>query len=1841
MKLILPVVLIAMLTGIGINDGIREIPGASITASAVNPVTSGDYRYFVNADDTVTVAGYVGHGTDITIPSAIDGRKVTVIGQAAFQNCSALTKVVIPNGVISVEKDAFMKCTSLKSVVIPESVKSLKTPFEFCSSLASISVSTKNQHYISENGIVFDKPKKRIICYPPGKTSESYTIPDSVEEIAESAFATCRYLTSVSVQGSVTEIGEAAFENCSGITDITIPDSVRTIGSSTFEGCTSLQSVDLPKNIESLSYRLFAGCSALTGMTLPNSLSSVDGSVFYGCSKLENIIIPKSVSSLGVGIFCDCASLQKIDIPEKITDIPDRTFSGCTALSEISFSGKVVSVGSGAFKECTALKAITLPDSLTYIGNSAFYGCSGLTWLDIPKNVNVIDIGAFSHCDSLTEITIPQGVASINDRVFSHCSKLTKVSIPDSVTSIGDGAFEHCSSLKSIVIPGTVVSVRYGAFYYCIALTNVTISNGVTSIGHNAFSNCIALTSISIPDSVSSIGEYVFAYCRKLTNISVSGGNSNYSSENGVLFNKNKTKLIVCPCGKQGKYTIPDGVKTVESYAFAYCVGLTSITVPDTVTSIKTDSLAGCDNLTLYGTSSSYAAAYAAENHIPFVATDLIPERKSVSDLTITLSSSSFTYSGTAKQPTVTVKDGETTLVRDKHYSLEYKDNINAGTAKAIITGINDYKDSATKNFTITPKPIAMTTITVSPSSFVYDGTAKKPDVIVKDGEKTLVKGTDYLINSYSNNVNAGTASVIVVGKGNYHNSATKNFTITPKPIAMTTITVSPFSFVYDGTAKKPDVIVKDGEKTLVKGTDYLINSYSDNVNAGTASVLVIGKGNYNSSATKKFTITPKSIADTTITINPNPVVYDGTAQKPTVTVKNGTKALVMGTDYKIISYSDNTNAGTAKVTVEGINNYNSKVIKTFTISPRPIESTTITLNPTDCVYDGTPKTPTVTVKNGKVSMKQGTDYTFSYSNNINAGRIKTDGIVEKTGIVTIKGTGNFSGETQKKFTIVPKSLSKAGVSLFRDKYEYDGKAKCPSVTVKLDNVVLISDEDYDTTYINNTDIGVATVTITGQNNHKDVVTTHFSITEPSLTFKWNEDNWQFINSSWYILDVPYRQKINLTYQEVLKKKLSWSDVKTVFWGEGDEPAWLDTTGGSCYGMTSVAFLAKYGFVDFAAYQKDASHLYDLRAPNQFRLTEPSNENNLSSLITYYQMSQAGDAITQQYRTIPQRSNKTNIQEIISLLDKNAVVMVGYQWGSGDNFHGHAVLAYGYGYANNTFDGVTYEGYIKICDPNCSWDNSKAYIYFNKSAPDYEWSIPFQGIMSWGKYPAKFRYIGADFNEINHDGYLNNTFAARIDASAISNDRFVSKVVQAGGMYMSQDDGKDDIVEDYSCILNGKSNGIFGYNLYDPDSAYEVSQKDAGNIKLHMDYENCDLYGYSSAGKSVIFDKNGFVSIEGDTGDYEISMTFDYDYPTDWFYIDVSGTGASDVSLLKETDGYILSGDNLRKIQVCVRNIDVSASIGFSTDYKKVLIYEIDKNTIGLKADKNSDGIYETDIKGVPILENNSYLLSDSIQSGSSVTVIASGKGGEGDLQYAVYYKKTSGSKWTTVQDYNANTTVSITPAKVSDYDICVKVKDKNGNIEKKYFVVSVYDVLQNTSTISANQINLGSSVSVKASATGGTGNYTYAVYYKQQFQSKWTLKQDFDKNTAISIKPAKAVDYDICVKVKDSSGTVEKKYFVVSVHDVLKNTSTISANQISLGSSVSVKASATGGTGSYTYAVYYKQKSQSKWTLKQDFGGNTTVFVKPAKIADYDICVKVRDGSGSVVKKYFEVTVK
>ncbi len=181
---------------------------------------------------------------------------------------------------------------------------------------------------------------------------------------------------------------------------------------------------------------------------------------------------------------------------------------------------------------------------------------------------------------------------------------------------------------------------------------------------------------------------------------------------------------------------------------------------------------------------------------------------------------------------------------------------------------------------------------------------------------------------------------------------------------------------------------------------------------------------------------------------------------------------------------------------------------------------------------------------------------------------------------------------------------------------------------------------------------------------------------------------------------------------------------------------------------------------------------------------------------------------------------------------------------------------------------------------------------------------------------------------------------------------------------------------------------------------------------------------------------------------------------------------------------------------------------------------------------------------------------------------------------------------------------------------------------------------LENNSTVSAEEIVFGDSITVTADAEGGAGGFTYAVYFKKDYSSDWTVKQDFDENTEVTIKPAKATAYSVLVIAKDSRGKTSEKTFNIDVRGKLTNTSSLEKDEIYFGNDIVVNASAEGGMGDRTFAVYYKKTASDKWITAQNFSDNTSVSITPAAATTYNVVVKVKDSRGVVSRKAFTVTV-
>jgi len=261
-----------------------------------------------------------------------------------------------------------------------------------------------------------------------------------------------------------------------------------------------------------------------------------------------------------------------------VTTIGAETFWGCAGLTSITIPNSVTSIGNYEFGNCTDLTSITIPNSVTSIGEYAFYGCSSLTSITFAAGSQLQSIGEYTFygCSGLTDaLTIPSSVTSIGYMAFSGCKNLTGVTFAagSQLQSIGGSAFSGCSGLTGVTIPASVTSIGDNAFYYCSSLTSVTIPNSVTSIGDRAFSNCSSLASITID-----------------------ANNPNYSSQSGILYNKNKTSILAWPAAS-GSITIPNSVTSIGDNAFYYCISLESVTIPNSVTSIGNWAFSGCTSL--------------------------------------------------------------------------------------------------------------------------------------------------------------------------------------------------------------------------------------------------------------------------------------------------------------------------------------------------------------------------------------------------------------------------------------------------------------------------------------------------------------------------------------------------------------------------------------------------------------------------------------------------------------------------------------------------------------------------------------------------------------------------------------------------------------------------------------------------------------------------------------------------------------------------------------------------------------------------------------------------------------------------------------------------------------------------------------------------------------------------------------------------------------------------------------------------------------------------------------------------------------------------------------------
>ena len=444
-----------------------------LMASAYDAYIDGIYYNLIPKGKAAEVtSGDVKYTDNVTIPESFTYNgvtySVTSIGEGAFDGCSGLTSITIPNSVTSIGSWAFYGCSGLTSI----------------------------------------------------------TIPNSVTSIGGNAFLGCSSLTSVTIGSGVKSIGSYAFDGCTGLTTISVASGnriydsrnncnaiIQTATNTLVLGC---KNTTIPNSVTTIEDNAFKGNSNITSISIPNGVTRIGNSVFTDCSNLKEITIPGSVTSIGSYAFFGCKSLTSIIIPDGVQYIYNNTFSDCTALTSITIPNSVVSIGDYAFDGCRSLSSIDIPNSVTKIGKETFQKCFGLRSVTIGNGIETIEYAAFRDCSGLTSAHI-HDLDSWCKIAFSHLysnplyfahhlylgdKEIDSLIIPDGITSVKSYAFAGFTSLKSVTIPSSVTSMDYRSFGYCSGLTDVyCYAEDAPTIGEAFYNVQTSFVTLHVPEA--------------------------------------------------------------------------------------------------------------------------------------------------------------------------------------------------------------------------------------------------------------------------------------------------------------------------------------------------------------------------------------------------------------------------------------------------------------------------------------------------------------------------------------------------------------------------------------------------------------------------------------------------------------------------------------------------------------------------------------------------------------------------------------------------------------------------------------------------------------------------------------------------------------------------------------------------------------------------------------------------------------------------------------------------------------------------------------------------------------------------------------------------------------------------------------------------------------------------------------------------------------------------------------------------------------------------------------------------------------------------------------------
>ncbi len=588
----------------------------------------------------------------VTIPEEINGSKVVAVDDYLLMQIDNLRVVNLPEYFDTISSGTFDNCHTLAEVNVDESnslfvsvngvvynkplTDIVYCPADFSGDLwissqvkylsentlsamskaKTITVDANNPYYKVENGIIYNADFTKII--KAISLPENYTMKETVVEIGSLAFAGIQTVKSAKIASNVTEISYAAFMNCTALQNVDLPKNLVKIGIASFDS-TGLTSVVLPATTESIGYQAFYN-SKLTSVSLNDGLRKIS-EIAFANTPLTKVVIPSTVTVIGPRTFQNCTALSSVDLGTSVREVPYYVFNNCTSLTEITIPESVTYISDGAFIGCTNLVNINVDDS-----NKIFASINGLL-VDESKQTLV-------QCAEgrVGEVVIPEGIKSIENEALRNREKITSLSIPATMESLYNDLFNGCVNLVNFNVSANNVNYSSNDGFLLTKdgtklidcpegkSGHITIPYGVERMVSGAFRDCKKLTAVTICDTVNELWSSTFSYCPNLTAFYVTEANAKYSSQDGMLYNKDKSVLIACPraiggavvvpstvvrifddtfYGCQGitSLTVSDGVQTIGNCAFMDCTAVETVYLPDSVTEISYQAFSGCSSI--------------------------------------------------------------------------------------------------------------------------------------------------------------------------------------------------------------------------------------------------------------------------------------------------------------------------------------------------------------------------------------------------------------------------------------------------------------------------------------------------------------------------------------------------------------------------------------------------------------------------------------------------------------------------------------------------------------------------------------------------------------------------------------------------------------------------------------------------------------------------------------------------------------------------------------------------------------------------------------------------------------------------------------------------------------------------------------------------------------------------------------------------------------------------------------------------------------------------------------------------------------------------------------------